>query len=171
MENQDFDRLARRHRDAVFKQIVRVCGNQDDAEDALTEALLQAYKASSQLRNEEAFKAWVVSIGKRVCIRIRKKDALYAILDPSDQDLADHQTAQDAAERNELKGCIQGAMSALPPIYREVYQMREVEGLPAEEVASELNLSIAAVKSRLHRARKIVREQLDQSICAGSLEH
>ena len=60
-------------------------------------------------------------------------------------------------------------MSNLPPLYRDVYELRDVQGLPAREVAAHLGITLAAVKSRLHRARALVRAGIDGSILNGSI--
>jgi RNA polymerase sigma-70 factor, ECF subfamily len=72
----DFDRLAQRHRDAVYRQMVRVCGNRDDAEDVLVEALVSAYRHMESLRDEGAFRGWLATIGRRVCGKVRAREAL-----------------------------------------------------------------------------------------------
>ena len=60
--------------------MVRICGNADDAEDALVEALLSAYAAIDQLDQPESFQAWLASIGRRACIRLKRKNDLHPII-------------------------------------------------------------------------------------------
>lgn len=168
----DFDRLAARHKDAVYRQLLRVCGNHEDTEDALVEALMRAYKAYKGLRSEDAFRAWLIAIGRRVCIRLRKRDLLLPVLDLAELDLESlpsGDSTQEKVERDELKGCVSSALASLPEIYREVYLLREIEEIPAEDVAQKLGLSVAAVKSRLHRARALVRQSLDRDLCCQDI--
>lgn len=165
----DFERLANRHKDAVYRQMVRVCGNREDAEDALAEALLGAYRASETLRSEEAFRVWLATIGRRVCLRIRKTEQLAPILALSEVDMPSTDDTDATVGMNQMKGCIEDAVMSLPEIYRDTYILREIEGLPAEEVGKSLDISVTAVKSRLHRARKLVRENLDRSLCVNML--
>jgi DNA-directed RNA polymerase specialized sigma24 family protein len=66
-DSTDFDALTRQHKDSVYRQLLRVCGNHEDAEDVLVEALLKAYRHLNQLRDSEAFRAWLAQIGRRVC--------------------------------------------------------------------------------------------------------
>ena len=61
----DFDELAEAHKDAVYRQMIRACGNREDAEDVLVEALLKAYRSLDQLRDQGAFRAWLARIGRR----------------------------------------------------------------------------------------------------------
>jgi RNA polymerase sigma-70 factor (ECF subfamily) len=158
----DFERLANRHRDAVYAQMVRVCGNHDDAEDTLVEALVAAYRAMPHLRDEEAFRGWLAKIGRRVCFRLKHRPELGPLVE-----LADLRPGpEEEAASRQMKGCLLQAVAELPPLYQEVYVRRDVRQLSAEETAAELGLSVAAVKSRLHRARRMMRDALEKSLCA-----
>lgn len=169
----DFERLVRRHKDAVYRQMVRVCGNYDDAEDVLVQALLSAYKALPDLKDEGAFQGWLAVIGRRVCGRIKKREALKPVLSLSgfgDEDLeapAPDPGVDTMTEQQELSRCVKAAIADLPEKLRQVYVMREIQGQSAEATAKSLGIGIAATKSRLHRARDQVRQHLDSSICAA----
>jgi RNA polymerase sigma-70 factor (ECF subfamily) len=170
----ELERLINRHKDAVYRQMVRVCGNYDDAEDALAEAFLAALKAADQLRDPSSFQGWLAKIGTRVCVRKRIRERLMKTVSLGDLtskgiDVADHRMSPDEeAEAKVLRTCVAGAIDALPEVYREVYLRREILGERAEDVAAALNLSVPAVKSRLHRARLLTRESLDSGLgCAG----
>ena len=76
----DFDALAREHKDAVYRQMIRVCGNREDAEDVLIEALLKAYRHLDQLRESAAFRAWLAQIAKRVCWQLKERESLLPLL-------------------------------------------------------------------------------------------
>lgn len=172
----DFERLAKQHKDAVYRQLVRACGNRDDAEDALVEALTSAYRSLDSLRDEQAFRGWLAQIGKRVCMRIRRRDALMPIMQLSQMELQGMpETAsadpppEDAVALDALSECVSHVVERLPAGYREVYVMREIEGLSADEVCRKLNLTLPALKSRLHRARGTVRELLDRELCTKLL--
>lgn len=156
------------HKDAVYRQMVRVCGDYDDAEDALAEAMLRAYQASESLRDEESFRAWLATIGRRVCGRMRRHASLAPVIALAGMDLAADPapTPDEEAAMSETKSCIRSAIESLGHEYREVYVLREMEGISGEEVAERLGISLAAMKSRLHRARAMVRESLDRSVCA-----
>jgi len=83
-ESANFDRLVTQHKDAVYRQMVRVCGNHADAEDVLIEAMLKAYRHLDQLQNSSAFRAWLAQIGRRVCWQLRQREALLPILQLSE---------------------------------------------------------------------------------------
>lgn len=166
----EIERLINRHKNAVYRQMVRVCGNQDDAEDALAIAIFSAIKASDQLRDPERFQGWLAMIGTRACSRMRIRDRLVSLTSLSDLEakgieLYDRGHSPDEdAELHEVKHCVMAAIESLPEILREVYVRREISGESAESVAKTLKLSVAAVKSRLHRARTLVRQSLESGL-------
>jgi RNA polymerase sigma-70 factor (ECF subfamily) len=166
----DFERLMARHKDAVYRQMVKMCGNTDDAEDVLAESLMNAYRAMHQLHDEQAFQGWLATIARRTCGRLRRKEALTPVLHLADMAqrglelVADTPSPEDLVLEAETKACLLQAMATIPPLYREVYQLRDTQDLSANEVAQQLGISVAAVKSRLHRARIILRNILDKSL-------
>ena len=163
----DIERLINRHKDAVYRQMVRTCGNYDDAEDALADALLSALKASDQLRDPSHFQAWLARIGTRSCARMRIRQRLVSATSLAELEEKGFEipegdlTPDQLAEISGLKECVSGAIQLLPPAYRDVYLRREILEEPAETVARDMNLSIPALKSRLHRARALMRDHLD----------
>jgi len=167
----DYERLVSRHKDAVYRQMVRVCGNHDDAEDVLVEALLAAYRSLPQLRDEDAFRSWLAIVGRRVCSRIQKQESLRPVLSLSGlseaemASLGHYSDPETQAALDEMASHVQGIVKMLPTSLRGVYTSREILGHSAEETATELGITVAAVKSRLHRARSLVRKDLDQCIC------
>jgi RNA polymerase sigma-70 factor (ECF subfamily) len=164
--NERYERLVQEHKDAVYRQMVRVCGNHDDAEDVLVEALLRAYQALDSLEDETAFRGWLAIIGRRVCGRLRKKEALAPLVALADaeripvppDDLADH------GDMASLKARLHQALDELPEEMRQVYMLRDIEEVSGEETADRLGITLAAMKSRLHRARALVREKMDVCI-------
>ncbi|HXH59968.1 MAG TPA: RNA polymerase sigma factor [Fimbriimonadaceae bacterium] len=167
----DFERQVSRHKNAVYRQMVRACGNAQDAEDVLVEALIKAYRAADQLDDPRAFRSWLTTIGKRVCTRLRQRtgrlktesldalaDAGFQVPEPSGS------TQADLMEMKEMHRCVMEAFDTLPSNYRDVYRLRELEGFSVKETAKKLGLTEAGVKTRLHRARATLRQLLDSSI-------
>jgi RNA polymerase sigma-70 factor, ECF subfamily len=160
-----FERLVNQHKDAVYRQMMRVCAHQQDAEDALATALLLAFQAADTLNSDQAFRSWLGTIGKRVCTRLRAHSGIQRVWEFAEEhDLIDPNV--DAFEMEVLKGCVQQAVEELPELYRGPYVACEIEEKTIEEAAREFDRSEAAIKSQLHRARKMVRERLDRSVCA-----
>jgi len=157
-----------RHKDAVYRQIARVCGNYDDAQDVLVETLLTAYRAIDQVRDPDAMRAWLATIGRRICRRMKQREALTPIIELShDPSFTPH--PEDEMEASRMRACVEGALEVLPKAYREAYELREIRGLTTEEAASRLGINPRNLKSRLHRARSRIRASLDSGIC-GSIE-
>jgi len=166
----DFEALANEHKDAVYRQLIRVCGNREDAEDVLVEALLKAYRNLPQLRQASAFRAWLAQIGRRVCWQLKQREALLPIVQLSAMEadgveLESGDEAPDArASLQEMKQLLLSAVAALPEAERTVYELRDLEEISGEATAARLGISLAAVKSRLHRAREKVRSHIDEGL-------
>jgi RNA polymerase sigma-70 factor, ECF subfamily len=172
----DFDALARQHKDSVYRQMIRVCGNREDAEDVLIEALLKAYRHLDQLRESAAFRGWLAQIARRVCWQLKERESLLPLLQlstleedgrevPGTEAPPDVQLAQ-----RQMKQLLKEAVDALPALYRPVYELCDVEDLRGDEVAERLGISRAAMKSRLHRARDLVRTHLDAALTRQALK-
>jgi len=171
--SMDFDALANEHKDAVYRQLIRACGNREDAEDVLVEALLKAYRNLGQLRDSAAFQAWLAQIGRRVCWQLKQREALLPIMQlsvmeaegtelQSGDEPLDVQTA-----RRQMKQLLRDAITSLPHAERTVYELRDLEEVSGEETAVRLGITLAAMKSRLHRARVGVRQYMDAVLAAS----
>jgi len=166
----DFEALTRQHKDAVYRQMLRVCGNREDAEDVLVEALLKAYRHLEQLRDPAAFRSWLAQIGRRVCWQLKAREALLPLLELSTLEQEGRElpgpapTPEAQYARGQMRALLDTAIAALPPRYRSVYELRDIEDRPGDEVARQLGISRAAMKSRLHRARELVRNHLDAAL-------
>jgi len=162
-----FEHLAAAYKDTVYRQMIRACGNREDAEDVLIEALLKAYRHLDQLRDQEAFRPWLAQIARRVCWQLKEKAAFAPLLQLSELEKEGREIAAGDPSpeaqllTGRLKEVLREVIGALPPDDREVYELRDLEEVSGEEVAARLGISLAAMKSRLHRARTLVRERLD----------
>ncbi|KQU91806.1 RNA polymerase subunit sigma-70 [Variovorax sp. Root318D1] len=134
----------------------RTCANSEDAEDAVQLALWQLHRRIGTLGTVAAFATWLFRIVERECYRIFRRSAATAarLSEPLADELAAPQIPTD------LRLDLTKAIAALPEAYRVTLILRDVEELTAPEVAESLGLSIEAVKSRLHRARAMVRDSL-----------
>jgi RNA polymerase sigma-70 factor (ECF subfamily) len=166
----DFEALANEHKDAVYRQLIRACGNRQDAEDVLVEALLKAYRNLGQLHDSAAFRAWLAQIGRRVCWQLKQREALLPIMQLSAMEAdgielqSDREAPDLSASRQEMKQLLRQAIESLPEAERTVYELRDLEQVAGDEVAARLGISLAATKSRLHRARAAVRQHLDAAL-------
>ncbi|MGE0001180.1 MAG: RNA polymerase sigma factor [Fimbriimonadaceae bacterium] len=153
--DQSFDRLANRHKDAVLRQMVRACGNRDDAEDVLAETLVAAYRAMDRVREPDAFGGWLAKVAHRACSRLKASEAARPVVLGLGLDVA------SAPAMSDTKHAIQEALDGLPPRLREAFLLRDVQGLSSEEAAGRLGVTVGALKSRLHRAREQLRTELE----------
>jgi RNA polymerase sigma-70 factor (ECF subfamily) len=166
----NFEALANEHKDAIYRQMLRVCGNREDAEDVLIEALLKAYCSMDQLRDSTLFRAWLAQIARRVCWQLKEREALLPLLQLSELEDAGHAIAdpraapEEIAAATQMRGFLMDAIAQLKPEFRAVYELRDLEELPGEEVAARLGISLTAMKSRLHRARSMLRERMDAAL-------
>lgn len=129
-----------------------------DVEDAVQETLLQASRHIGRLRVAEAFAGWMFRIAKRECDRLKRSWRLHVHDYAPDLELP----SPVLRPAEELRCDIVAALQSLPVHYREVLLLRDSEELTIEEIAQHLAMTRLAVKARLHRARVLVREYLDQ---------
>jgi RNA polymerase sigma factor (sigma-70 family) len=136
-----------------------LCASSEDAEDAAQEAMIILFRKIGTLRATSALAAWMFRIVRNECLR--RARALASRHEPV-VELAGPSAEQDVLIRLEVER-LAAAIGGLPEDQRRVLIMRDVQGLPGRAVATSLGLSTAAMKSRLHRARAAVREELTVS--------
>jgi RNA polymerase sigma-70 factor (ECF subfamily) len=166
-----FHELIRPYERRVYVMALSFLHNEADAEDTAQEAFLKAYRNLAGFRGEAKFGTWLVSITlNEARSRLRNRDnmKLESLDEPPDDQghtspalLRDwREIPSEALERKEVGQLLHQAVTALPAIYREVFVLREVEGLSINEAAGALDISIASVKVRLHRARMMLQRTL-----------
>lgn len=133
----------------------RACSNGDDAEDAVQIALWQLYRKIGALRTAAAFASWLFRIVERECYRLLHARGKLQALDESLEDVLRQQPLPLALRKDLI-----AAIAALPEPYRKILILRDIDELTAPEAADQLGISIDAAKSRLHRARALVRDNL-----------
>lgn len=170
------DGLVRVHQGRVYGFAMRMCRNVEDAKDILQETFLGMVRSIRDFREESKFSTWLYRIAANACLKKRRR----GVHDPTPEqelsldDLMPRpdaegrrpeipdwsEDAERALLRGELSDRMETAIDKLPKEYKIVLILRDVEGLSAEETAQAVGLSVAAVKSRLHRARVFVRREL-----------
>ncbi len=170
-DSQLFHELIRPYEHRVYVMALSFLHNEADAEDAAQEAFLKAFRNLSSFRGEAKFGTWLVSITlneARSRIRSRNTIKMESLDEPADDQghispalLRDwKEIPSEALERKEIRLLLEQAITGLPLIYREVFQLRDIEQLSVNEAAAALGISIAAVKVRLHRARMMLQKKL-----------
>jgi RNA polymerase sigma-70 factor (ECF subfamily) len=167
-----FYELIQPYQRTVYAAAFSVLGNPSDAEDAAQEAFLKALTHLGQFRAEAKFSTWLVQIAlNEARLRVRRdRKGLYSSIDEGSQDddgdyfpidYADwREIPSETLQRKELKEALQRALATLKPIYREVLVLRDIEHLSITETAAALDITEASVKTRLLRARLMMRDAL-----------
>ena len=170
-----FESLVGKHEDKVYGLALRMTRSEADAAEITQDTFLSAYQHLSEFRGEAAFGSWVHRIAaNNALMRLRRQKVVDIVSDElagpeftERGSLADgpesdwSKRADDKIIEDELGRAIQAATDALPEGYREVFLLKDVEGLSYEEISEMVGISIPAVKSRLHRARLALREAID----------
>jgi RNA polymerase sigma-70 factor (ECF subfamily) len=155
--------LVERYQSSVYRFSKRMCPTAHDADDAVQETLLAAVQKLGEFRGEASFSSWLFTIVRSSCTRRTRALNRSPVMEPVE--LADDAPRPDElVDHQELRKVLDAALVTLEPMYREVLLLRDVEGLTAPEVGELLGLSIPAVKSRLHRARAMLRERVERQL-------
>jgi RNA polymerase sigma-70 factor (ECF subfamily) len=172
-----FDRFVEHFRAKIFQYSWLMCGQREDAEEVSQETLFRVFENFAQLRQPERVRSWVLRIARNFCLMKRRRslfapdrelslDAYMPALDNDDGriklQIADWSSLpEDRLLRAELRHVLDKAIAALPDTYRSVILLRDVEELSTEDAAQVLDVSADVIKTRLHRGRLAIRQELD----------
>jgi RNA polymerase sigma-70 factor, ECF subfamily len=157
------ERLLVRAQEVAYRFSLLVCGHQEDAEDVMQDALLKTYQHVPAINDPEAFRTWLYATVRNACLMKRRRRAGEPPqFDPIDDAVADaarpaDQRMMDAWVDRRLRR----ALDALPPSLRIIVVLREIEGLSTREASAVVGISEVNVKTRLHRARVMLRRELE----------
>lgn len=168
-----FEELVRRYDRNVFRIAQHITQNREDAEDVVQDAFLKSYENLQQFQGQSKFYTWLVRIAvNEALMRLRKRrpgrevsldEDVKTEEDSMPREIADWSpNPEQQYNQAELREILTRTIQGLPPSFRTVFVLRDVEGLSTEETADALDLSIPAVKSRLLRARLQLRERLNK---------
>lgn len=166
-----FEELLQRHLRGIYRVAYRLAGNHDDAEDLAQEALVEAFRAFDRYQPGTHFDRWLYRIMTHTHIdRLRRRGrrpevSLDAPVGPGGDPLValvgdDRDDPQRLVEVMDLDGAIQAALDRLPEEFRTAVVLADIEGLSYDEVAVAVGCPIGTVRSRLHRARQMLRSAL-----------
>ena len=168
-----YDELVRKYERQLFRIAQHITQNREDAEDVMQDAFIKAYEKIDQFQGNSKFYTWLVRIAvNESLMRLRKRRTGKMVSMDDDILTEEGSVPRDFAdwapnpEQNynqaELKEILSKTIQGLPPGFRTVFVLRDVDGLSTEETAESLGLSVPAVKSRLLRARLQLRERLSR---------
>src|ERR671925_1585613 len=166
-----FEELVRLYDRNVFRIAQHITQNREDAEDVVQDAFLKAYSNLGQFQGQSKFYTWLVRIAVNEALmklRRRRPERMVSLDEEvkTEEDSVPREVAdwspnpEQLYTQSELRDILQKTIQGLPPSFRTVFVLRDVEGLSTEETAEALDLSIPAVKSRLLRARLQLRNRL-----------
>jgi RNA polymerase sigma-70 factor, ECF subfamily len=167
--------LVKNYEQTVYNFSFKICRNKDRAEHTMQETFMSMVKNLSQFSGKSKLSTWLYTIVSNNCLMLARsnKSKFHDSLD-DDETLIDEKnivdwkiTPEKLTENIELKEVLDSAIQKLPPDYRIVFLLRDVEGLSTEEAGEVMNLSVPAVKSRLHRARAFLRNELNETFKYG----
>ena len=172
-----FTALIARYEDRIFRLAKHVCtGLPSEADDVYQETFLTAFQKLKNFREDADLGTWLYRIASNLCfMRYRKKksEPFVPLLDrPHDHERGEGSallirdqtpTPEEAARKKELVAAVGSALARLPVEYRLVVVLRDVEGMSNEEAAKILKMSVAAIKSRLHRGRMYLRDEFERA--------
>ncbi|HET9594685.1 MAG TPA: RNA polymerase sigma factor [Anaeromyxobacteraceae bacterium] len=164
-ETRAFERLVARHEAALYRYALRICGSERDAEDALQDGLLAAWRGAATFRGESAARTWLFQVVIHACRRRHRRRAgepdRHEAVDAAVGLAADAPRQDDRAAARQVGAALDRALAGMADEAREVLLLRDVEGLSGEDAAAALGLGVAAMKSRLHRARLELKERVE----------
>ena len=156
--------LMRRHNRMLYRTARAILRDDAEAEDAVQEAYLRAYRALDSFRGESKLSTWLVRITvNEALMRRRRRGASTAEVVPMDMP-HDEPGPEQGAMRGEMRKILEARIDALPDSYRGVFVLRALEELSVEETAAALEIPEATVRTRFFRARALLRESLARDI-------
>jgi len=169
------ERLLIRAQEVAYRFSLLVCGHAEDAEDVMQDPLLKTYRHASRIRKPEAFRTWLYQTVRNACLMKRRR----RVDEPSERVSLDERVRRDGGDAQPVEVTdsarpadqqlidawigvrLRKALAALAASHRVILVLREIEGLSTRDVATVTGLSEANVKTRLHRARMIMPQQLE----------
>ena len=164
--------LVKIHEQTIYNFAFKICRDKDKAENIMQETFYSMVKSLHQFDGKSKLSTWLFRIVLNHCLMLARKmkNRSFVSLE-DDENIFEEKYAADwstlpnkITENEELKVILDNAIKKLSPDYRMIFLLRDVEGFSTEKAAEIANLSVPAVKSRLHRARAFLRNELSKSL-------
>ena len=166
-----FEQLLSLYEKKAYNIAFRMMRNEEDAKDAVQEAFIKVFKSMKSFREESSFSTWLYRIVTNVCLdelRKRKKYASVSLEFEIESDRGtthielgkDEVTPEDLYERQEKKELVLDTINSLKEDYKTVVILRDIQGFSYEEIATILSCSLGTIKSRINRARNVLKDKL-----------
>ena len=161
-----FNTLMQAHERRMYAVALRMCGNHEDAQDCLQEAMLRIYRAISAFKAQSSFSTWVYRITMNACLdelrkrKSRTSTSLDGLLDTGWSPVDGGESPEGHAMRREMRRTLQKCIGELPEDMRAAVVLRDIEGYSYEEIAGILDANVGTIKSRISRGRERLREKI-----------
>jgi RNA polymerase sigma-70 factor (ECF subfamily) len=164
-----FELIMRRFNRRLFRIARGILGNDADAEDAVQDAYVSAFYKLHQFRGPDGFATWLCRIATNEARMRRRRSHSRVMLDAGSAQMDELPAPQRSNPLNgvhelQLRQLLERAIDALPDTYRETFVLREVEEMPVADVAQCLDIEQGAVKTRVHRARRLLQKSLNNEM-------
>ena len=163
--------IVKKYEQTIYNFSFKICRDPEKAENIMQETFYSMVKSINQFDGNSKLSTWLYRIVANHCLMNARKEKKrsYVSLE-NDEDLYTERHIADwtslpykSTENNELRQILDKAIKKLSPDYRIIFLLRDIEGLSTEETAEAANISVPAVKSRLHRARAFLRKEIDEA--------
>lgn len=161
-----FNELLGQHERKMYAVCLRMCGNHEDAQDCLQEAMLRVFRAISGFKGQATFSTWLYRVTMNTCLdelRRRKNKqttSLDGLLDTGWSPSDELDTPEHHAVSGERRKAVRNLISELPEDMRSAVVLRDVEGFSYDEISAILNINVGTIKSRISRGREKLREKI-----------
>lgn len=171
-ESALFEVLMRRYNQRIYRVVMAILKDDAEAEDVMQQAYLNAYRHLDQFAERAAFSTWLTKIAVYEALhRVHKRRPMMSLDEPDAEGTTTMDTLKSKARdpeqellSKETAGLLEAAVTAMPDVFRQVFMLREIEGLSTLETAECLGINEDTVKTRLHRARRHMRRLLSSQV-------
>lgn len=166
-DHKAFEELVHRHQQRVYRVALGIIDNHEDAEEAMQQTFLRVYQHLGGFQRSSRFTTWMTRIAINEALQIRRRCRPTVSLDDLQvtdegvmpRELRDwHEDPGKLYDKQQIREIVERSIQSLPTIYREAFVLRDVQGLTSEEAATALGIGISSLKTRLLRARLMMRE-------------
>ena len=161
-----FNELLGMHEKKMYAVCLRMCANNEDAQDCLQEAMLRIFRSISGFKGQSSFSTWVYRVTMNTCLdELRKKKnkqstSLDGLLETGWSPSNDSDTPEHHAIAKEKRVAIRSAISELPDDMRAAVVLRDIQGFSYDEISEILSINVGTIKSRISRGREKLREKI-----------
>lgn len=161
-----FEQLMAAHENKMYAVALRMCGNREDAQDCLQEAMIRVYRAISGFKGQSSFSTWVYRITMNSCLdelrrrKSRTATSLDAMLENGFMPSDEGDTPEQSSLRAEQRRAMEKAIANLPEDMRSAIVLRDIQGCSYDEIARVLDTNVGTIKSRISRGREKLRSVL-----------